>query len=469
MTLHVYDTATRSLRRFDPLVPGQVSIYLCGADRAGRRRTSGTCASAVNFDILRRWLAHRGYEVTLRPQRHRHRRQDPGSSRRDAGRPWWALGVRARAGVHRGVRRCSGCLPPTYEPRATGHVPEMIELMQRLIDPGHAYAAGRATSTSTSRSCPAYGALSGQKLDEMQPAGRQRRATTRKRDPRDFALWKAAQAGRAGHARGRRRGDAGRPGWHLECSAMATKYLGPTFDIHGGGLDLVFPHHENELAQSDAAGDGFARYWMHNAMAHDGRREDVEVAGQHAAGQRDGQAVAAGRGALLPRLGALPLGDGVLAGGAGRGGGRLPPDRELRRACRASTWARTAASHRCRAEFVAAMDDDLGVPQALAAIHNDVRDGNTALAAGDGRRSRERLGAVLAMTDVLGINPLDVERTDIDRPARRASTRWCGVALAAARRPRGPARTTRRRRASATSSPPPAWSSRTPRPARAGL
>ena len=156
-------------------------------------------------------------------------------------------------------------MPPTYEPRATGHIPEMIELIKILIERGHAYAAadGSGDVYFDVLSWPAYGELSGQGVDDMEPAAD---ADPRgKRDPRDFALWKGHKPSEPETASWRTPWGRGRPGWHLECSAMAAKYLGDEFDIHGGGLDLRFPHHENELAQSTAAGQRFARYWMHNA------------------------------------------------------------------------------------------------------------------------------------------------------------------------------------------------------------
>ena len=198
--------------------------------------------------------------------------------------------------------------------------------MQRLIDRGHAYAVDGDVYFDV-RSFPSYGALSGQKIDEMLAAG-DSVGDARKRDPRDFALWKSAKPGEPSWPTPWGRG---RPGWHLECSAMATKYLGPTFDIHGGGLDLVFPHHENELAQSVAAGDGFARYWMHNGLVTMSGEKMSKSLGNTLAGTRDGAALPSGRTALLPRRVALPLGGRVLRLVARRGRRGVPPYRELRR------------------------------------------------------------------------------------------------------------------------------------------
>src|ERR1017187_1373532 len=260
MVLRLYDTATRSVRAFTPRTPGQASLYLCGATVQAPPHI-GHIRSGVSFDILARWLKATGYQVTfcrnvtdiddkiLRVAR-------------QAGVPWWAVAERNQRAFTRAYDAL-GCLPPDVEPRATGHVPEMIALMRRLIDGGHAYAAGGDVYFAV-RSCPSYGSLSGQRLEHMRAAD-DIEGSGAKRDPRDFALWKGAKPGEPSWETP---WGPGRPGWHLECSAMATKYLGATFDIHGGGLDLVFPHHENELAQSRAAGDGFAQYWMHNGLLH---------------------------------------------------------------------------------------------------------------------------------------------------------------------------------------------------------
>ena len=394
--LRLFDTATRSLRLFEPLESGKVSIYLCGLTVQGPPHI-GHLRSAVAFDILFRWLRHRGYEVTL--IRNITDIDDKIIMKSaEARRPWWAFAYENERAVI-DAYTALGCLPPAYEPRATGHVPEMIELIRRLIEGDHAYIADGDVYFDV-RSFPDYGALSGQKVDEMQPAG-DSVGDTRKRDPRDFALWKAAKEREPywptpwGN---------GRPGWHLECSAMATKYLGPTFDIHGGGLDLVFPHHENEIAQSVSAGDGFARYWLHNGL--------VQIAGSK----------------MSKSLGNSLYASDVLM--------RWRPV-ELRYYLGAAHYRSTieyqptsldeaAAAFRGIENFVdrarslvggdepgvvpeafsAAMDDDLGVPAALAVVHSTVRDGNAALDGGDDEPARAALSAVLAMTSILGINPI---------------------------------------------------------------
>src|SRR5579875_3099099 len=261
MSLQLYDTGTRSVRAFEPLEPGKASIYLCGLTVQGPPHI-GHARNYVTTDVLNRWLRHSGYEVTY--VRNVTDIDDKVLINAAAsGEPWWAIAFRNERSIA-AAERLLGCLPPTYEPRATGHITEMVELIARLVDAGHAYVADGDVFFDVG-SWPAYGELSGQKVDEMQAAG-DSAGDARKRDPRDFALWKATKPDEPATASWPTPWGRGRPGWHLECSAMSTKYLGPVFDIHGGGLDLVFPHHENELAQSRAAGDGFARYWLHNEM-----------------------------------------------------------------------------------------------------------------------------------------------------------------------------------------------------------
>src|SRR4051812_15411077 len=182
-------------------------------------------------------------------------------------RPFWAIAYENEVKLEAAYRALN-VLAPTYEPRATGHIPEMHELIKILIERGHAYPADDESGDVyfDVKSIANYGALSGQKLDEMLAAGD---APDRaKRDSRDFALWKGVKAGEPDNAYWPSPWGRGRPGWHIECSAMTWRYLGAEFDIHSGGLDLVFPHHENEIAQSHAAGLPFARYWAHNAMVN---------------------------------------------------------------------------------------------------------------------------------------------------------------------------------------------------------
>jgi len=256
-SLTLYDTLTRTTSPFIPLKAGEVGIYLCGATVQAPPHI-GHVRSGVNFDILRRWLTKSGYNVTFIRNvtdiddkiLHKAVHEEM---------PWWAVAMKYERAFSDAYAALN-VLPPTYEPRATGHVTQMIELMQILIERGAAYAPGNGDVYLEVRKLKSYLTLSRQNVDDLQSAADA--DETFKKDPRDFALWKAAKAGDPSWPTP---WGAGRPGWHLECSAMAHAYLGESFDIHGGGLDLIFPHHENEIAQSEAAGYGFAKRWLHNA------------------------------------------------------------------------------------------------------------------------------------------------------------------------------------------------------------
>ncbi|MEO7261480.1 MAG: cysteine--tRNA ligase [Jatrophihabitantaceae bacterium] len=399
MTLRLYDTATRTIRDFVPLVAGHASIYYCGATVQGAPHI-GHLRSGLNFDILRRWLSHRGYDVTM--VRNITDIDDKIIAKAaESGRPWWAHAAIYEQAFRDGYQLL-GCLPPTVEPRATGHVTEMITLMRRLIDSGHAYPVAGDVYFDV-RSFPGYGALSGQRIDEMLPAG-DSVGDSRKRDPRDFALWKAAKPGEPSWPTPW--GD-GRPGWHLECSAMAGKYLGPEFDIHGGGLDLIFPHHENELAQSAAVGDGFARYWLHNGW--------VTMAGEKMS-KSLGNTV--GVSAMAQQWRPVEL-RYYLGAAHYRSGIEYSPV-ALKEASVAYAKIENFVQRAVElvgqpepepadlpAAFAKAMDDDLGVPQALAVVHNTRREGNISLERGDEQAVGLALRQVLAMTGALGLNPLD--------------------------------------------------------------
>jgi cysteinyl-tRNA synthetase len=379
-----------------PLTPGVVTIYLCGATVQAPPHI-GHIRSGVNFDILRRWLLARGFEVVfcrnvtdiddkiLHTAHH-------------AGIPWWQVAERNQRAFTWGYD-VLGCLPPTVEPRATGHVPEMIQLMRRLINAGHAYATDGDVYFDV-QSWSRYGELSGQRVDDMLAASDD--GPGNKRDPRDFALWKGAKPGEPSWETP---WGMGRPGWHLECSAMATKYLGPMFDIHGGGLDLVFPHHENELAQSRAAGDDFAGYWMHHAW--------VTTSGEKMSKSLGNSLLVS---AVVKRvrpvelryyLGAphyrshIEFTEGSLEDAAAA-------YRRIEGFVQRATEqvGEQPAASELPADFGAALDDDLAVPSALALVHSAVREGNSALASGDKDTVINRLAAVRSMLDVLGLDPL---------------------------------------------------------------
>jgi cysteinyl-tRNA synthetase len=410
VTLRLYDTATRSVRDFVPRTPGQVGIYQCGLTVQSVPHI-GHLRGYVNYDVLRRWLERSGYQVRfIRNITDIDDKVLAKSLEED--RPFWAIAY-ANELVLSAAYRSLGVLPPTYEPRATGHVPEMHELIGKLIEAGHAYAAGDGSGDVyfDVLSYPEYGALSGQRPDNMQAAddGSERA----KRDPRDFALWKGVKPDEPADAYWPSPWGRGRPGWHIECSAMCWRYLGAEFDIHGGGQDLIFPHHENELAQSRAAGLPFARYWVHNAMLNLGDSKmsksvgnviDVQsilALGVRAVELRYYLVAAHYRSqidysveALRNAAAAYRRIEGFVARAAERVGEGVPGEPPP--------------------EFVAAMDDDLNTSGAMAAVHDAVGVGNTALSAGDDEGVRGAVSTVRGMLDVLGLDPLDEQWRGVD-------------------------------------------------------
>jgi cysteinyl-tRNA synthetase len=401
VSLRLYDTAARAVRDFTPLRAGRASVYVCGLTVQGPPHV-GHVRSALAFDVLRRWLAQGGLDVTY--VRNVTDIDDKILAKSAAhGVPWWAWAYDNERAVTRAYD-VLGLLPPTYEPRATGHVPEMIVLMQRLVERGHAYAVDGDVYFDV-RSFPAYGELTGQKLDDLQPAA-DTDSDERKRDPRDFALWKARKDGEPETASWDTPWGRGRPGWHLECSAMAERYLGAEFDIHGGGLDLRFPHHENEQAQSRAAGDGFARYWLHHGWVTLGGEKMSKSLGNTALVDevvKRVRPVELRYYLVAPHYrSAIEFTDAALdeAAIAYR---RL--ESFVRRA--AERVGADAGNRVLCAQFTAALDDDLGTPAAIAAIHEAVREGNTALAEGNDDAVAGALGSVRAMLGVLGLDPLD--------------------------------------------------------------
>jgi cysteinyl-tRNA synthetase len=406
VSIRLYDTATQELRDFVPLTEGKAGIYVCGLTTQGAPHI-GHVRFAVAFDILRRWLTRgHGFDVTL--IRNVTDIDDKILAKSaEAGADWWAWSY-ANERATNDALDLLGVLPPTYEPRATGHIPEMQEIMQTLIDKGHAYAAqdGSGDVYFDVRSYPAYGELTHQRIDDMEAAAD---ADPRgKHDPRDFALWKGHKAGEPETASWPTAFGQGRPGWHLECSAMARKYLGDTFDIHGGGVDLRFPHHENEQAQSRAAGLGFANYWLHNAW--------VTVSGEKM-GKSLGNALLVSEITKVARplvvryyLGAAHYRSTIEYHEGSLQEVEAAVERIegfLRRALGSGSLERGSDLPQLPPGFVAAMDDDLNVSGALAVIHESVRAGNTALDEGDEDEARRLALQVVAMTEVLGINPLN--------------------------------------------------------------
>jgi len=395
--LHLYDTASRKVSEFKPIVAGQASIYLCGATVQASPHV-GHVRSGINFDILRRWLVASGYNVTFI----RNVTDIDDKIIHNAGHedmPWWALAMKYERSFSDAYRALN-VMAPTYEPRATGHITQMIELIEKLIANGSAYAPGNGDVYLEVRKLKSYLTLSNQKIDDLLVAkdGEEKL----KRDPRDFALWKGAKEGEPywptpwGN---------GRPGWHIECSAMAHAYLGQVFDIHGGGLDLIFPHHENEIAQSEAAGYEFANLWMHNAW--------VTTSGEK----------------MSKSLGNSLKVDEVLKKVRGI---------ELR-------WYLSSAHYRSMLEFSFealdeavvsfkrienflnrakeilgstpeieisqelsdALNDDLAVPQVLAQISEWLKLGNSALSASDKAQVAKYASYIRAALSIIGTDPFD--------------------------------------------------------------
>jgi cysteinyl-tRNA synthetase len=409
VSLRFYDTAAAEVREFVPLQPGKVGLYYCGATVQGDPHV-GHIRSGIAFDQLTRWLRYSGYEVTVvrnvtdiddkilaksAASFEPFDRADQDAPA-IANEPWWALAYRYEQAFQRAYDTL-GVARPTYEPRATGHIPEMHQLIQLLIDRGHAYPAldDSGDVYFDVRSWAEYGSLTRQNIEDMQAAPDA--GPRGKRDPRDFALWKGYKEGEPATASWPSPWGTGRPGWHLECSAMVTKYLGTEFDIHGGGLDLRFPHHENEVAQSRAAGHGFAGFWMHNGMVtYEGEKMSKSV----------GNIVTPAEMLAIAR----PL---VVRYYLGQAQYRSALDYNPGSLAEAAAAVERIEGFMQRAlaflygEGSAVSAARERVPEALAAVHEAVRAGNTALDAKDKDAADRALHQVIAMTDVLYINPLD--------------------------------------------------------------
>lgn len=444
--LNLYDTASHAVSPFRPIRPGHVGIYVCGATVQSSPHI-GHIRAAVAFDIVRRWMLRLGYDVTF--VRNVTDIDDKILDKAAAaGQQWWARAYYYEREFTRAYDTL-GVLPPTVEPRATGHIPDMVELIARIIRNGHAYVVKDADGKPTGNvyfdvaSWPHYGELTHQKqgaveadeaaavADRMGPsvdaAGNDKYnpvdpadASPDKHDPRDFALWKAPKATDPQDARWATPFGVGRPGWHIECSAMSHRYLGEAFDIHGGGLDLRFPHHENEMAQTRAAGWNSAARWMHSAWV----TAKGEKMSKSLGNGLSVPAVLAEHSAWVVRyaLGSvqyrsmLEWSDQTLTeaqaafervsnfierAGAAIGG---QPSREEITA---------VGADQLPADFVNAMNDDINVSGAIAAVFSTIRSGNTLLSQVEDHaddavqaRVREALVSVRAMLDTLGLDPL---------------------------------------------------------------
>jgi cysteinyl-tRNA synthetase len=396
-SLSLYDTLTRTTTPFSPVTAGKASIYVCGATVQAAPHI-GHVRSGVNFDILRRWLIKSGYDVTFIRNvtdiddkiLHKAVHEEM---------PWWALAMKYERAFSAAYTALN-VAPPTYEPRATGHITQMIELMQLLIEKGAAYAPGNGDVYLDVRKLSSYLTLSRQKLDDLQPAADADEVN--KKDPRDFALWKGAKAGEPSWPTP---WGPGRPGWHLECSAMAHAYLGETFDIHGGGLDLVFPHHENEIAQSESAGYGFAKRWMHNAwVTQSGEKMSKSLGNTLQVAE------------ILKRVRGIEL--RWYLGSAHYRSMLEYSEAALDES--ATAFRRIEAFlHRSveiigalptpviSSVFADAMNDDLAVPTALASISESLRTGNTAITEGNKALIAQSANEIRGALEVLGCDPFD--------------------------------------------------------------
>jgi cysteinyl-tRNA synthetase len=395
--LSLYNTADRAVSKFVPLSPGKVGVYLCGATVQAPPHI-GHIRSGVNFDILRRWLTAIGYDVTFVRNvtdiddkiLHKAVHEEI---------PWWAVAMKYERAFSDAYTALN-VAPPTYEPRATGHITQMIQLMEKLIANGSAYAPGNDDVYLEVRKLKSYLTLSNQKLDDLQSA--EDADLTFKKDPRDFALWKAAKPGDPSWPTPW--GD-GRPGWHLECSAMAHAYLGEAFDIHGGGLDLIFPHHENEIAQSESAGWAFANIWMHNAWV-----------------TTSGEKMSKSLGNSLQVMEILKKVRGIELRwylGSAHYRSMLEFSFEaleesavnFRRVegflQRAHEILKKEIEPSISAQFATAMNNDLAVPQSLADISELVRIGNTAITDNDLAALAISASEVRGALEILGCDPFD--------------------------------------------------------------
>ena len=396
-SLSLYDTLTRTTSPFVPLKAGEVGIYLCGATVQAPPHI-GHVRSGVNFDILRRWLTKSGYNVTFIrnvtdiDDKILHKAVHEKA-------PWWAVAMKYERAFSEAYAALN-VAPPTYEPRATGHVTQMIELMTALIERGAAYAPGNGDVYLEVRKLESYLTLSRQNVNDLQPAADA--DETYKKDPRDFALWKAAKPGDPSWPTP---WGAGRPGWHLECSAMAHAYLGEAFDIHGGGLDLIFPHHENEIAQSEAAGYGFAKRWMHNAWV-----------------TASGEKMSKSLGNSLQVAELLKTVRGIeLRWYLGSAHYRSMLEFSHEALAESATAFRRIEGFLTRATeilgteptpvisqvFTDAMNDDLAVPTALAGISEALRLGNSAITSGDKAQISQSANEIRGALEILGCDPFD--------------------------------------------------------------
>ncbi|MBI4728296.1 MAG: cysteine--tRNA ligase [Acidobacteria bacterium] len=423
MSLALYNTLTRRKEPFEPIEPGHVRMYVCGPTVYDEPHL-GHARAAIAFDVIRRTLEALGMRVTY--VRNVTDVDDKIIARAaEGGRsPWEVAEENTRA--YDDAMRALGVRPPTLAPRATGHISDMLRLIGVLVERGFAYTAGGDVYFSVERS-GGYGRLSNRTLEEMR-AGERVEPDARKRHPMDFALWKAAKPGELSWPS---EWGEGRPGWHIECSAMSMKYLGETFDIHGGGLDLIFPHHENEVAQSTGAtGSGFARFWLHNGFVTVNREKMAKslknfvtvremlgawpapalrylLVSAHYRSPIDfsPEAVEDAAGAWRRLAGFARNAGAALASAGAAVPGAAPALGALLPGARIGTSGTEGGEWRER--FAAALEDDVGCPEAIAVLFDLVASANRMIERAESRASElaAALGAFRDLAAVLGLDP----------------------------------------------------------------
>jgi cysteinyl-tRNA synthetase len=407
--LAIHNSLTGRKAEFKPLKPGEVRMYVCGITVYDYIHI-GHARMLTVFDLVQRYLRSRGLKVTY--VRNITDIDDKIIQRAAEGHEeWGALARRFTVAMHEDCAML-GLEPPDIEPRATEYIPEIIAMTRTLIDKGYAYRAANGDVMYSVRKFPNYGALSGRNIDESR-AGARVQVDEFKNDPLDFVVWKHAKPGEPSWPSP---WGAGRPGWHIECSAMSTALLGDYFDLHGGGMDLKFPHHENEIAQSCAACDSqFVNVWMHNGFVNIDDEKMSKSLGNFFTVRdvlktlRDPEVLrffllsSHYRGPINYSSAQLAQADETLAG--------------LYRALKgapsgASTNAAAEVSeyeNEVRGRFDAAMDDDFNTPDAMAVVQGVARDLNSAKAAGDDARARDSARAMLSMGRILGLLQQDPE------------------------------------------------------------
>jgi cysteinyl-tRNA synthetase len=401
--MKLYDTKAAALRDFVPIEKGKVAIYVCGPTVQSEPHI-GHLRSALVYDLLTRWLQYLGNKVTL--IRNVTDIDDKVLEKaKEQGENWWEL-AHSNESVFASNYRALGMALPSGEPRATGHIPQMIGLIETLIEAGHAYQAeGSANVYFDTLSWQSYGELTNQSLDDMESEGEK----GEKRNVQDFALWKATKADEPESASWDSPWGKGRPGWHIECSAMSTHFLGTKFDIHGGGLDLRFPHHENELAQSLAAGHGFANYWSHNGLVNVGGQKMSKSLGNSVSSR---ELFALSEPAVIRYYlstahyrSVLDYQPSVLdeaASALERLHGFLA---RCQRELGETQFSELNVDPELPNEFIEEMNDDLNIPAALAVVHDAVTSGNTELDEQQLREAAQHRDQVTKMLEILGLAP----------------------------------------------------------------